>query len=174
MKDLEERWAPHPYLQNLHVSTHGRAWLESFIDRQGRYQPPRMMKPIIDKGGYFILQHIRWKGTYKKLSRVVLETFVGLPPFEKAHAMHLDANKDNNHLYNLAWGTQRENNQMKYKNGPWVRERIMHFRNLGIGYTAITRMVKSYATRNQVSKCLYNDAFKTNKFRRKRVGVSPI
>ena len=45
----------------------------------------------------------------KRLSRLVLQEFVGPAPFPEAHAAHGDGNKDNNRLINLRWATAKEN-----------------------------------------------------------------
>lgn len=40
---------------------------------------------------------------------LVLRTFIGRKPSRKYQARHLDGNRKNNHLQNLAWGTAQEN-----------------------------------------------------------------
>jgi hypothetical protein len=52
----------------------------------------------------------------KRLSRVVLETFVGPCP-EGMEACHKDGNLDNNHVGNLEWNTHLKNIRDKYEHG---------------------------------------------------------
>lgn len=47
--------------------------------------------------------------TTVRISRVVLTSFVGPPPFDGVHAAHNDGDKNNNRLINLRWSTAREN-----------------------------------------------------------------
>lgn len=50
------------------------------------------------------------------IARLVLETFVG-PAQSGYEASHLDGDKDNNHLSNLAWETRKENEERKVRHG---------------------------------------------------------
>lgn len=57
---------------------------------------------------------------YRYIHQLVLEAFVGqrLPGIE---TRHLDGNKTNNKLYNLAWGTAKDNANDRDKHGTLVR-----------------------------------------------------
>ncbi len=56
------------------------------------------------------------KGRHIYIHRLVLEAFVGPCP-DKMETRHLDGDKKNNHVSNLKWGTQEENNDDKMKHG---------------------------------------------------------
>ena len=56
----------------------------------------------------------------KKIHRLVLETYVGLCP-EGMECRHLDGNPKNNNLYNLSWGTHKENAQDMIAHGKSTR-----------------------------------------------------
>lgn len=56
------------------------------------------------------------KGRLKKISHLVLETFVGKKPKNMA-AAHLDGNVKNNSLTNLKWCTYKENESHKIIHG---------------------------------------------------------
>ena len=69
----------------------------------------RNLKPIINRGGYarVALQGIG-KPVYRSIHALVLEAFVGPRP-EGAVTRHLDGDRLNNCVENLAWGTATEN-----------------------------------------------------------------
>lgn len=52
-----------------------------------------------------------------RIHRAVVETFLGPPPFNRAHTRHLDGNPINNKLSNLIWGTASENNADRKQHG---------------------------------------------------------
>lgn len=51
-----------------------------------------------------------------RVHRLVLTAFVG-EPFKGAVCLHLDNNRQNNHVSNLRWGTSSENNMQMRKEG---------------------------------------------------------
>ena len=57
--------------------------------------------------------------TYK-VHRLVLMAFVGLPPSSAHVTRHLDGNRSNNVVENLAWGTSRENCADRTRHGRQV------------------------------------------------------
>ena len=77
--------------------------------------------------------HVRLNGVWQKVHRLVAQAFIPNPG-EKAVVNHIDFNTYNNHAYNLAWTTHRENvahskNRMNYNryivnqldaNGKWI------------------------------------------------------
>lgn len=69
------------------------------------------VKPNIDRDGYHIvcLCHDGHKRTLH-VHALVLKTFAG-PCSDGMVCRHLDGNKTNNHVSNLAWGTPKENSQ---------------------------------------------------------------
>lgn len=46
---------------------------------------------------------------HRYVHRLVLLAFVGMPPFDGAQVRHLDGDWRNNTLYNLAYGSQEDN-----------------------------------------------------------------
>jgi hypothetical protein len=81
------------------------------------YRNPRRRIPIRDHNGYWIV--VLWKdGKGKKffVHRLVLLTFKGEPRIGQ-EASHLDGNRSNNSIENLAWETRRENNSRKLIHG---------------------------------------------------------
>lgn len=69
----------------------------------------KIIKPYIDKWGYFEVNLYRnKKTTHKKLHRLVAEAFIDNPN-NKPCVDHIDTNKLNNLPYNLRWCTYKEN-----------------------------------------------------------------
>lgn len=56
-----------------------------------------------------------------QVHRLVLEVFVGPPPFRGAQCRHLDGNPANNRVENLKWGTSRENKADELRHGTRLR-----------------------------------------------------
>lgn len=52
---------------------------------------------------------------------VICATFHGVRPFPGAVVRHLDGDHTNNHMLNLAWGTQKENCQDTARHGKTLR-----------------------------------------------------
>ena len=109
--DMQETWKPVVGYEKLYaVSNFGRVRHVAFT---------RMKKLTPDKDGY--MQVRLSKNNHAKTHRVhrlVLTAFVGASMDE---AMHLDHNKTNNCLSNLAWGTRAENEAQKDSAGRRTR-----------------------------------------------------
>ena len=104
------------------VSDHGRVWSKDRMVRHGRgpglrRHAGRMLKQGRKPAGYPVISAlIDGKVRSLYVHRLVLESFVG--PCPSGHvARHLDDNPENNHLSNLAWGTESENAHDKVRNG---------------------------------------------------------
>ncbi len=100
--------------------------------RRRRYlvQPLRR-KPEISKWGYHVAC-LCTKGTRQRVTigRLILTTFLGQPPDKSYQAAHLDGNKSNNTLRNLAWVTARENSSHKKVHGTYLCGEEIHLSKL--------------------------------------------
>lgn len=98
---LHEEWRPVVGMEGKYeVSDHGRVW------SWPRRRPLTLVETPL---GYLVVCLSRPPGsTTRKVHRLVLEAFVGPAP-EGAETRHLDGDKHNNWLSNLAWGTSLEN-----------------------------------------------------------------
>lgn len=116
MVPKEEFWKEHPRFVGLvEVSTQGRVRSVLYREfRSGSCRTTCVPKGIIKLGvatvGYPTVRlHDSFNhGDYFLVHRLVLETFVGFCP-KGLECRHLDGNKFNNWLINLAWGTRKEN-----------------------------------------------------------------
>ncbi len=78
----------------------------------------RDLHPRVGKGGYlyFDVKGSESLGTVK-VHRVVMKSFVGDPTDEKPCVRHLDGNPANNELWNLLYGTHKENQEDMKRHG---------------------------------------------------------
>lgn len=88
------------------ASTDGRIWSYS----KWRQKTGRWLKPGSTRDGYLYV-NLYSHGRYRsfRVSRLVLETFVGPAPTPCADADHRDFDRSNNQLSNLRWLTHQEN-----------------------------------------------------------------
>ena len=73
----------------------------------------KILKTPPDRAGYLV---VNLGGRKRKLHHVVLESFVGPRP-RGCEARHLDDDRRNNALTNLAWGSHGENYSDRVRNG---------------------------------------------------------
>lgn len=81
----------------------------------------KWMSKHVNRHGYFFV-NIKTqdkKSTQFFLHRVVLMSWVSLPPEGKNDVNHIDGKKHNNHVSNLEWNNRRENIAHAVKNGLW-------------------------------------------------------
>ncbi len=127
---MEERWLPTVGFFGYEVSDFGR--VRSFwhhVRVPGCHggsssiigTTPKILKlQKSKKDGYLRVGFRRGSVRGSTIHRLVLEAFVGLRPVGM-EARHLDGNKDNCFLANLAWGTPVENEADKVKHGTICR-----------------------------------------------------
>lgn len=108
-----ETWKPVPGYEGFYeISDQGR--VRRIAGGGHGTQPGRILNPKPDKYGYIRVRLSR-NGHERDYAahRLVLLAFVGEPPIGCTDTRHLDDNKTNNRLSNLAWGTRSENEQDK-------------------------------------------------------------
>jgi hypothetical protein len=105
------------------VSADGRAWCRLRRGRLPRGCISRLgdtwreLKQVRDPDGYLQISVVRdGRVTTPRVHRMVLIAFVGPRP-EDEECRHLDGNRANNRLENLAWGTRKENAGDKWVHG---------------------------------------------------------
>jgi len=102
------------------VSNYGnvRSWIDS---HGGRREYPRRLSICANSRGYLLVRlSINKKMVSYHAHTLELNAFVGPRP-EGMVCRHLDGNKLNNYLWNLKWGTYKENEHDKVLHGTRAR-----------------------------------------------------
>jgi len=111
---------PYPSDNDYWVSSSGRV----FSYKQGSMR--ELKQTHLGARDYLSVSlHIEGKPTRLLIHRMMLETFVGPCP-EGMFARHLDGDKYNNVITNLAWGTREENDRDKMLHGHFERGETHH------------------------------------------------
>lgn len=76
----------------------------------------RKLRPALS-GEYYAVSVGAEGGRTTHVHRLMAETWLGPPPFPKAEVRHLDGNRFNNRLSNLAWGSYEDQWQDKLRHG---------------------------------------------------------
>lgn len=171
--DPAEEWRPVVGWENRYeVSDHGRVrsltrWM---INKAGRRQKTqgRLLKLQHKPAGYPYINLCKdgsAKATY--VHELVLTAFVGPRPSPKHVARHLDDVPNNNHLSNLAWGSESENMLDQSANGGnhWAnRDQCAH----GHDYTTENTRIRAVGVaRVRICRtCVRNEARQRNASRR--------
>ena len=121
---MQEEWRPVAGWEDLYeVSSLGRV---RSLDREGftrgdskRLYKGRVLKPYpMVRSGYLSvrLSQAGHPKKLKKVHRLVAEAFI---PNPEGHPLvrHLNDQKEDNRRENLAWGTAKDNNQDRFRNG---------------------------------------------------------
>lgn len=113
-----ENWkpAPYPHQDIYEVSDLGRVRCHKYGDRQRKN--PRIKKTQLNttNGYYYVILSVNKLIKNWTINRLVLTVFKG-PRDKSIDARHLDGDKANNILSNLAWGTRRDNEADKKAHG---------------------------------------------------------
>ena len=121
-----ERWLPVVGYEELYeVSDLGRIRsLSRMAGTRGgpntRCIPGRVLKPGFDGNYCHFTPCAEGIQRTAKIHATVLDAFVGVCP-EGQECRHLDGNKRNNRLANLAWGTKKENAADALRHGTYRR-----------------------------------------------------
>jgi len=107
-----EIWKVHPIYTDYEISNFGQ--VRSSVNRKNTWVG-RVLKSFSNFGYLNVILSKNRKTKYKKVHRLVLETFIGPCP-EGKECNHKDGNKTNNCISNLEWVTRSENEKHAYKN----------------------------------------------------------
>lgn len=96
------------YGSDYQISTFGRI-------KSSKNRHKKILAPFVDKDGYLQIA-LSKNGNVKKfkIHRLVAQAFISNPN-AKPQINHIDGNKMNNHVGNLEWCTDRENNRHAIK-----------------------------------------------------------
>ena len=122
---MVEVWKTHPIFANYEISDFGsvRSLPRTVRCRGGktRVSPGKIFRCNSKPDGYVdVVLCVNGKRHECRVSRLVLETFVGLAPTGMV-ARHLDGSRANNRVGNLAWGTPAENSADMVAHGTAAR-----------------------------------------------------
>lgn len=112
---MTERWLPIEGYQGLYeISDFGR--VKSL--RRGKAIRARILKPVVQKKtGYLYITLVQNEvKENKRINLLLLETF-SPPRLSGMQSRHLDGNRANNRLDNLAWGTAKKNQEDRIAHG---------------------------------------------------------
>lgn len=105
---------PIPGFPNYTITKNGRVWSKP---RQGSSTFGMWLNPYKDSHGYFqVSLRKNGKRTDKLVHHLVLEGY-GQPRRKRQVTRHLNGNKQDNRIENLAWGTYKENVKDMRKHG---------------------------------------------------------
>lgn len=118
-----ERWLPVVGYEGMYeVSDQGRVWSVPRVDRMGRRQGGRMLRPSPNvKSGYPTVQlRDGLTGSPRTVHSLVASAFLGPKPAGAECVRHLNDNPADNRVENLAWGTKKENSADAWRNGAFT------------------------------------------------------
>jgi hypothetical protein len=102
-----EEWRPVVGFDDYDVSTMGRVRSRRFTHGELAL---RVLTPSpLPSSGYLRVFLTRGRRVPRYVHRLVLEAFVGPPPFPGADGAHQNEKRSDNRLSNLAWETKRKN-----------------------------------------------------------------
>lgn len=117
---MGERWKSIPGYEGIYeVSDLGRVRRLTFDNHHVRNRPiePRILRSWLTKHGYArVALSKNGKSTSPHVHRLVLIAFVGPPP-EGYEAAHLNGDRADSRLCNLAWKTRKDNHADKILHG---------------------------------------------------------
>lgn len=106
---LDEKWWYIKGAPNYMISDHGRVWSQ----KTQQFIKP---KPMDIQGHLGVCLRVEGRPIYKYIHRLMAEAFIPNPK-KYPIVRHLNDDRDDNYLSNLAWGTQKDNIDDCYKNG---------------------------------------------------------
>lgn len=107
----EDVWAPVWNAPKYYISETGHVW------GPGRYGRGQLLTPTPDRTGHLYVSMVTRDGIIREyVHRLVAEAFIPNPN-NYPLVRHLDDYPDNNCVWNLAWGTTKDNAQDAIRNG---------------------------------------------------------
>jgi hypothetical protein len=108
-----------PFLPEYYISRFGEVFS---IKYNWRGCGTRILKQFKNTDGYpSVRLSIRGKRIHYPVYRLVVMAYLPKRPSEKHETRHLDGNKNNNCVENLAWGTRKENAEDRERHGQTSR-----------------------------------------------------
>lgn len=124
-----------PGFPNYAISRDGRVWSRPRKDTINRSVMGRWLKPGINGNGYWmVVLGVDFQRHSCPIHQLLLETYVGPRP-TGMECRHLNGDKKDNNLENLAWGTRSENQRDSIRHGT---HRIPHLRGEDVVTSKLT------------------------------------
>ena len=121
-----ERWLPAPGFEGLYeVSDMGRV-RRSDGSKKGRRNPEGVLSDRPCRGYITVSLSRGGVVTQIRVQRLVLMAFAGPPPSARHDARHINGDSSDNRLWNLAWGTRKQNMADAVRHGTagvWMKGR---------------------------------------------------
>lgn len=106
-----------PGFSGYFISIDQSVW--SNRSRWGILKQLRRIKPQVNRNGYLVVRLRPSRTEFKEITlhSLMLSTFVGPRPSDKSVTRHLNGNRLDNRIENLAWGTPKENSEDSIRHG---------------------------------------------------------
>lgn len=124
-----------------------------FITQKGKLFSVTELTPFEDEDGYVRVNMYR-NGKIKRpaVHNLLAKTFLPLPKAEQTLVRHLDGNKKNLDLANLAWGTQKDNGEDKARHGSVKGEKNPKAKLTAVDVAVIKKLLQYMTIREVADK----------------------
>lgn len=122
MTNTPEKWAPIPGASRYKISNHGRV-LSFRVSKHGREIKHR---PNYDGYASVVYTNDDGRRVTRFVHRLVAEIFLPRPASNTHLVRHLDSDRSNPHVDNLAWGTDSQSVRDSVKAGTHAQSRKTH------------------------------------------------
>jgi hypothetical protein len=113
-------WKVIPGFAEYEVSNRGE--VRRLVPR-ANWPAGHLLKPARSNSGHLYVMLAVYPGANRSIKkfvhRLVAQTFIGESPFADACVLHADDNPTNNAVFNLRWGTRKDNHRDRMKNRGW-------------------------------------------------------
>ena len=142
------------------VSNFGRVRINEHLDAFGRLQESRILKPVLDTGGRRVVQLHTGRKPVKRIyvHKLVAAEFIEKPA-DAELVKHIDGDKTNNRVDNLAWVSYHPNGEIKPRvRHPGKRHAVRQYDlkcNFIAEYPSVAAAVKAMflVSGGQISQC---------------------
>lgn len=158
MRSDPETWKPVRGYEGLYeISDKGR--LRALFKAGNFHKPGRLLRPWLMKSGYLQV-HLMRPGAKRKAAcvhRLLLEAFIGPAP-EKCECRHLNGDRADNNISNLAWGTHKQNVEDSRRHGTMIQgERAGSSKLTADDVVEIRRLIGEHVSRKDIAQLFQID-----------------
>lgn len=106
-------------------------------------QDKRLVGAVVKSNGYMSVMNPKNNQTYR-IHRMILETYEPVENMNSLVVDHIDGNREHNHIENLRWVTDTENQQYKQENRIII-DKIVYTFIQRLGYKKTTQILEELA-----------------------------